>query len=380
MQHTKLSRKISSTKFAISKGLAEKESIEAFNQTKEAQKLHEQEEAQRMDHRLCEKQSQRLRKTSFAESTQRAWVKFYTSSKLGLDSQKLGAGSRDAHMQSTFRQNLLALTGQVDPVERNARAWCPIMSTWMSTRSMVAAHIFPWKSGQDAMIAIFGPEADRELFSPYNGMLLSRDAEEKFDNGALVLVPRVSDLASAGEIRAWNEAEIKQYKIRVIRPKDADMNELCHPSSDITWNELENEPVTFQGSFRPRARYLYYAYCAAMLRRAYNVETRTDALQNSLGQKFWGTVGPYIRKSMLRGFVEELGHGFDGLMDGAIPNGDDEPDETGIASANAQILRSHDQQEEQEEDIDKPVYSTVLDEESDDEDDDWEREMQERFL
>lgn len=66
-----------------------------------------------------------------------------------------------------------------------------------------------------------------------------------------MLVPRVSDLASAGEIRAWNEAEIKQYKIRVIRPKDADMNKLCHPSSDKTWKDLNNEPVTFKGTSAP---------------------------------------------------------------------------------------------------------------------------------
>jgi len=301
---------------------------------------------------------------------QRAWIKFYTSSKLGLDVQKLGGGDRDSRTQSMFRQNLLVLTGQVDPVERNARAWCPIISTWMSTDLMIAAHIFPWKSGQDAMVAIFGSEADGELFSPRNGMLLSPLAEQRFDSGALVLVPRVSDLASADEIGAWNEAQVKQYKIRVVRPKDPGMNNLCDPSSDKTWNELDNEPVTFKGTFRPRARYLYYAYCTAMLRRAYNIERREEALQNSLGQKFWGTMGPYMRKSMLRGFVVELGHGFDGLMDGAMPNGDDEPDETAIASANAEILRSHDQQEG-EEDTEKPVFSTAFEEDSDDDDNEW---------
>lgn len=120
----------------------------------------------------------------------------------------------------------------------------------MSTRSMVAAHIFPWKSSQDAMVAIFGSGADGELFAPNNGMLIPFVAE-KFDNGALMLVPRVSDLASACEIRAWNEAEIKQYKIGVIRPKDADMNKFCHPSSDKTWKDLDNEPVTFKGTSAP---------------------------------------------------------------------------------------------------------------------------------
>lgn len=38
------------------------------------------------------------------------------------------------------------------------------------------------------------------------------------------------------------------------------------------------------------------------------------------------------------GFVEELGHRFDGLLDGAIPNNDSKPYKTVIASANTQIL------------------------------------------
>lgn len=63
--------------------------------------------------------------------------------------------------------------------------------------------------------------------------------------------------------------------------------------------------------------------------------------------------------------------GFEGLMDGAMPNGDDEPDKTAIASVNARILRWHDREEHEQ--IGKPVFSTMLEEESDDNRSEWAR-------
>ena len=79
----------------------------------------------------------------------------------------------------------------------------------------------------------------------------------------------------------------------------------------------------------------------AIPRRAYNIGKRSDALQDSLGQKYWGIVGSFMRKSILRGFLETLCHDYDGLMDAAIPDEEDEEaDYTALATANAKILRS----------------------------------------
>lgn len=76
-------------------------------------------------------------------------------------------------------------------------------------------------------------------------------------------------------------------------------------------------------------------------------------------------------KSMMRGFVDTLGHDFDGLMDAAIPESDkdEETDLSMIAAANAEILRSHDPEDE----FSDTVFSTELQEESDDDydDDEW---------
>ena len=252
----------------------------------------------------------------------------------GLDISKLSAGLRNSSVRGNFRTELTKVTEQVRSNEQEDAIWCPILSCWFNPENVKAAHIFPWKSGQDAMTAIFGEDATDELFSAKNGMLLSSRAEEKFDNGGIALVSRASNLANAAEIKAWNEAPVKEYKIRTMR-STPDMLKKCDVQSSYTWMQLDNQPVTFKGSFRPRTRYLYYAYCVALLRQAYNGGTRLEALTDSLGQKYWGTVGPYLKKSMIRGFIETVGHGYDGLMDGAITEDDDEePDLTMIAPAN----------------------------------------------
>lgn len=363
---TAVQRKISMARLAEKEGIQAAASAVIFDETDEAKRLAERANAQNTDRTLCRKQSQLLQKKGFAASLRSAWVKLYTSSKLGLDINRLSAGARDSSVKGNFRTELMKVTEQVDLDERKDLIWCPITSCWFKPKYIKAAHIFPWKSGQDAMTAIFGEDAIGELFSAKNGMLLSLEAEEKFDSGALALVPRVSNLANAAEIKAWNETSIKEYKIRVMRT-GREMDVLCDSQSPYTWTHLDNQPVTFKGSFRPRTRYLYYAYCVAVLRRAYTHESRPDALKDSLGQKYWGTVGPYLKKSMIRGFIETLGHDYDELMDGAIAEDDDEEtDLTMIATANAGILRSHGP----EDGSSAPVYSTEIREESDDDEDD----------
>lgn len=56
-----------------------------------------------------------------------------------------------------------------------------------------AAHIFPWKQGQETMTKIFGEEAKHEMFSINNGLLMSTPAENKLDKGLFVIVPSAND-------------------------------------------------------------------------------------------------------------------------------------------------------------------------------------------
>ena len=351
---TVLKRKISIAELANTTHLSHKESIEIFEQTEDARTSQELEQAQRMDQQLCQRQSERLARPGIASAMERAWVEFYTSSTLGLGSRSFAARNR-----TKSRRELEEVSKQMHPVPvKKGYWWCPITSSYHSSSAMTAAHLYPWKSGQNAMAEIFGEEATGELFSARNGLLLSTSAERYLDSGAIAFVPAIGDEPSSEQTEAWNAASVKEYKIRVLRPKDKGMDELCAYSSNLTWKELENQPVTFQGEYRPRARYLYYAYCVALLRLAYSVEKKPVALKTSLGMKNWGATASYLRKSMVRGFVNAVGHDFDELMEDSLSDDEDEPDPTILASANAQILRSY-----AEHNTEHPILSTVEDDE-----------------
>ena len=49
------------------------------------------------------------------------------------------------------------------------------------------------------MTAPFGPEVERELFSPRNGLLLHGLIENSLDAGLFVIVPHIDDIRDAGE-------------------------------------------------------------------------------------------------------------------------------------------------------------------------------------
>ena len=53
-----------------------------------------------------------------------------------------------------------------------------------------------------------------------------------------------------------------------------------------------------------------------MLRRSW-VSRSEPKLRDQLGKLFWGAPGPYIKKTMLLAFVEELGYRFRALLEGA---------------------------------------------------------------
>lgn len=39
-------------------------------------------------------------------------------------------------------------------------------------------------------------------------------------------------------------------------------------------------------------------------------------MRKEFGKGYWGTIGPYLPESMLQAFIEELGHGYEGLLKG----------------------------------------------------------------
>lgn len=111
-------------------------------------------------------------------------------------------------------------------------------------------------------------------------------------------------------------------------------------SPKTNWAQLDGRELGFLSDHRPRARYLYYSYCVAMLRRAHHQGEHEHIQKDHLGRKFWGTPGPYLRKAYLLAFVEEIGA--DDLMDGAKEGEDDvETDPVALVAANDKIRSTY---------------------------------------
>lgn len=349
---------------------------EEWKKTQDAQKILVELHAKDRQRRLCQEQAERLAVDSkdTSGSLRRSFIRLFTTSKLGLGILSTGAGKRGSRRQSRFRKELIETYNSRYPdndVDNSDLLWCPILSSWMDKNGTCAAHIFGYMNGQESMTAIFGATESPELWSPRNGMLIASSVEARFDSGLFVIVPDLPENASAAEISAWNDSESKEYKLRIIDSQHPNAGKwVINKEMGLKWRDLDNKRLEFRNSFRPRARYLYYHYCTQLLRCAWNEEVRGNVLKRELKKRFWGTPGKYIRESMLRAFVEELGHDFDYLLDGAAPPPDDEdaadarePDPSLLLAATNQIesvVKEDTDAEDEEEDDD--------DDENDDDD------------
>lgn len=337
LQHrNEINRKISLREFQSKTGSDEQEWLK----TSKAKEFIEEMRSQMLDEKLCRKQAHRLQLEPGKEDKtfRRVFMKFFTTSKRGLGIMGTGAGKRESSVQGNFRAALLEVSRSRHPDPARQTIWCPIISSYIDMHATTAAHIFAFHHGQDTMEAIFGPSETPELFSPLNGILMSSAAESRFDKGYFVIVPRTSPNPSRAEVQDWHNWEPKEYQIRVLEPDVKEMNLFISTYSNKKWKELDGQPVTFKSSFRPRARYLYFHYCVTILRRSWVKDQPSVALRDELGRLYWGTPGRFMRKNMLLAFVEELGHDYEALLDGAIEEADEPAAvETALAAANDQI-------------------------------------------
>ena len=291
----------------------------ALNENDEVKRLREEEYLHSLEAGIFRKQASRVEAKPGDEKKNRRgyFMQLWTTSTkgLGILGTETGRGKRSRHIQKEFREKLIAACKSKHPDPRIPELWCPILGHFFpGEQTMHAAHIFPWADGQVAMDEFFGREVENaeELIEIQNGLMLSTYAEKRLDDGDIVLVPNVKDAASQEEIDAWSRSQPKEYKIRVINFKAKGMDR-AHPGyvdPKESWNNLDGKRVQFSSDHRPRARYLYWQYCKAVLRQSWKEKDikAKDVLVRERGKKFWGTKGPYIKKRMLLAFVEQLGH------------------------------------------------------------------------
>jgi hypothetical protein len=205
--------------------------------------------------------------------------------------------------------------------------------------------------------------------------MLHQAIEKEIENGWLLIVPWLGEevekqpdntsYPTVTQIKAWEQSKVKEYKIKILLHKDnklVDRN--IGSKKDPTIRELDGRKLIFLNDFRPRARYLYYLYCVQILKQAWTQSSPTpgvkmppkgEILKDTIGKGFWGTRGSYMAENMLRGFVDELGHEFEFLMEGAMESAANESDPIGLLAGAVDI---------------EAAAPTSIDEEDDDDEDD----------
>lgn len=293
-----------------------------WEQTDQAQSIFQEIKAQETTVQLYQTQADELRSTKDdrgKRTLRDAFMKLFCTSKMGMNITNTGQGARDPSMQSTFRQELIKTGGAKHPQNDDA-LWCPVTGAWFDADDMQAAHLFPYMHGQEVMDTIFGKQKSPELFSPRNGLLVSKPIERYFDSGKFVIVPDLPDRPPLAEVISWVQGECRDYRVKIIDSKWEKLDHTITIYYNITWRELDGKKLQFRTNFRPAARYLYFHYCIQVLRRAWGHNTQGGSLpvlRDEIGRPFWGTPGRYMPKNMLLALVEELGHDYTDILAGA---------------------------------------------------------------
>ena len=327
---------------------------QTWDKEDKAKTLREEEKALELKNRILAEHVARMTFPQDDETKQhRQWVmELLTSAPIhkgGLGAGGIaGQGPRDTSAQSNFRKKLEFACNSKHPNDKHDLYWCPITSAWVPAYGIRAAHIFPYSCGQIAMDQLFGRDDENreELFEPENGMMMCVDAEKRIENGWMVLVPDVPDDATTAQLNAWSNAKLKEYKLRVLCPEKADMKRWLDISETSNWNDLDGQRVQFNSDHRPRARYLYWQFAVALLRKAWQMVHRTNnPIIPGLGKQYWGGGGPWIKRKYLSAFTEYLGHEVDweNLLEAAAEpekEEDNEPDPGGLVVAVEQIRKT----------------------------------------
>lgn len=288
------------------------------------------------------------------------WLKLFITSKIGMGlvAKDTGLGARDTSDQSNFKK---ALIDTYNPLSvRNVKRclWEPVIGNWYE--SLQGAHLFPYAQGL-FMDDIFGKGAREELFSPKNGLLLHRNVKHALEKGFAMIVPDV-DLEPAdpdfplgdkqerdNRLKAWKRAKTKEYKFIVPDDKHAAVNEqFLGPNRKlITIAQLNGKRLEFKSNRRPRARYVWWTFFNAILRRSWSQKLTEGNMQHKEVQKrtlYWGSDGSYIKKSQILGCIEEIGH--DVEIESSGEESYVKPKMEGVCAVLGQaLLESHEEEE-----------------------------------
>lgn len=306
-------------------------------------------------------------------SPRESWVKLFISSKLGMglatNNIDMGMGTRNTRDQAKFKKALIKAHCPDPPAD--GYTWDPVVGDWFET--LIAAHLFPYSQGM-FMDDIFGKGSRKELFSPVNGLLLHPKIKYALDKGWVAIVPDIElepadpDLPlndqeeRCNRVKAWEKQKVKEYKLIVLNTTDSKMTATTflskHGTSSIA--DLDGRRLNFLTNFRPRARYIWWTYLNAILRNAWTQGSTDRNMQHMEIRKctrYWGSRACYVKQNQLLGFIEEVGHDVESILEFDIEKVTGEPELEAISAlVGDAMLKSQDDEDE---------YETTSEEDSD---------------
>ncbi|KAL1845114.1 hypothetical protein VTK73DRAFT_1096 [Phialemonium thermophilum] len=213
---------------------------------------------------------------------------------------------RKQDKQAQFRADVLR---SYSAQRGDLTAFCVVSGKFWPKSFVRAAHIVRHNVGEVPAEHIFGPAPDGKghIWHPSNGLPMLQIYEELFDDGEIAIVP---DTTVAG---GWKVVFFDpQYASTLQQDED------CPYGS-----QLHERRLTFRSDFRPRARYLYYAFCINMLRRqrhavpGWNVDRMTYGLRD-----VWASPTKYLRTSTLQLLACEIAQLLPGEAEKLFPRPD----------------------------------------------------------
>ena len=254
--------------------------IRDFWSTDEGQRLLVQEGALKLETKQLGKCAQQPSPSNKVSSLRQALLP-----KLGMKNPNR---KRESKLQAAFRADLIEKMGSRKG-DRDS-LWCPVVKEYIFSNFCVTEHFFPSTGGGEVSIeSIFGSTKDAEgkseLFKAENGIVWSKLAQSRFSQGLFIIVPDINDNSDEDEVLTWQVKEPKEYKIKILNRGAAPMQELVGANRQYRWCDMDNERLEFKTSFRPRAKYLYFAYCEAMLRLSY-IRKRLEVFEHGSTEKF----------------------------------------------------------------------------------------------
>ncbi|KAF5001519.1 hypothetical protein FGRMN_990 [Fusarium graminum] len=196
--------------------------------------------------------------------------------------------------------------------------WDPVLYEWSCAVKEVT--LFQASTTED-MEEIFGPGSHQDLSTPWNCLSLNPTVGEALSKGLITIVPDIeldpapSRLVQNDErFREWERMPVKNYKLMVLSKcsKDVTARNFIKDQHGIrTLLGLHERRLQFKTDFRPKAKYVWWAFMFSVLKRSWrqDQEEKVSFKQEvSEAARYWRNQNDYIEKNQVVGLLEEFGH------------------------------------------------------------------------